>query len=76
MIPVVSEQDHLEELWTVTRRAGLRMLVRRQDPVATDDAVFILEIVDTDGRMIVEVTTKNLESAAAWILDQRRRANA
>jgi hypothetical protein len=74
MIPTT--MTSLEELWEKTRRAGLRMLVHRQDRVATSDSVFILEVLDENGATVAEVTTKNLESAARFILDQKGRKRA
>lgn len=66
-------KSSLEELWALTRRADLRLRVHRLGEVATGDEVFRLEVVDAKRAPVVEVTTKDLESAARWILDHQKR---
>lgn len=65
-------QTSLEQLWERTRIQGHRMRVHLKQNPWQGDAVFVLEVTNTDLRPLVEVTTKNLESAAAWILDHER----
>lgn len=72
MIPPMTTTA-LEELWDITRRANQRMRVHRNDPHATDESVFTLEILSSNGHQLAHIRTKNLESAAQWILDNQRR---
>lgn len=74
MIPLaVTKTKHTRLLFGIAERHGLRVRLHRQDAKATDDAVFILEIVDAEGRTVSEVTTKNIESGAAYLIDKGRR---
>lgn len=64
---------HLQELWDLTRSYDQRMCVHRHYASPRNDTVFTLYTIDAERVVIEEVTTKNLESGAAWILDQYRR---
>lgn len=65
--------DALTELWELTRTNHQRMRVHRPHPVATDETIFVLEITNHERAPLVQVKTKNLESAARWILDNHTR---
>lgn len=70
MIPTMTTTA-LEELWLITRANNQRMRVHRPNPAATDETIFVLEITDHHKHPIIHIKTKNLESAAQWLLDNK-----
>lgn len=71
MMHHVTSTKHLEQLWERTRKDHLRMRVYHHPDTTTTDAIFVLAIhTKHQQASLIEVKTKNLESAAALILDK------
>lgn len=73
MMQMVSTK-HLEKLWDKTRKDNLRMRVYLYSTSTGMDAIFVLAVhTKNQTASLIEVKTKNLDSAAARILDEYKR---
>lgn len=62
---------HLENLWARTRQDHLRMRLTLLANPTHADAVFVLAVTTKkQERALIEIKTKNIDSAAARILDE------
>ena len=71
MMHHVTSTKHLEALWERTRKDNLRMRLYHHTDTTDANAIFVLAIhTKHQQASLIEVKTKNLESAAALILDK------
>lgn len=64
---------HLEHLHELARANNQRIRLHRAEPTQTRDAVFRLELTDHTGALLIEVSTRNIESAALYMLNHYNR---
>lgn len=66
----VATPENMQKLWDQTRRDDLRLLLHLTPEAAGPDAIFVLAVhTKHSDTSLIEVKTKNLESAARVVLD-------
>lgn len=76
MMHNVASTKNMETLWERARRDALKLRVYLHADSTDDETIFVVALhTKTQSSSLIEVKTKNLESAAAKILDEYHRIN-